>query len=327
MKVLVTGGAGFVGSHIVQSLANQGASVVVYDNLSTGLRENFSGLSNIKLMDGDILDKDALAQAMRGVDAVSHQAAQLQITQCISDPAADLKTNTVGTLNVLQAMVETGVCRLVYASSAYVYGQAEYTPQDEGHPTNPNWQYGVSKLASEKYCQIYAESHGIKFCALRYSIVYGPRQGYGGVLTIFLRRALQNLPPVVFGDGMQVRDFIYVGDVAALHNRCLEDSRAVGQIFNASTGLGTTICDLARLVCQVTGRQLGVQHEELPLGGHSQLVVGRQRLPAELLTMVLDPRKAKSLLSWYPTVTLQEGLRKEWEWLQENPNRWKELHY
>jgi UDP-glucose 4-epimerase len=327
MKILVTGGAGFIGSHIVETLANDGATVVVYDNLSTGLTGNISGLKNVSLVQGDILDRQSLQKAMTGVDAVSHQAAQLEITTSIADPLSDLRSNTEGALNVLRAMTETGVSRLMFASSACVYGEAEYIPEDELHPTNPNWEYGVSKLASEKYCRIYSQAHGIRFTAFRYSIVYGPREWYGRVLTIFLRRLIEKMSPVVFGEGDQLRDFVYVRDVVALHNACLNNPAAEGQIFNASTGLGTSIRDLAHLVCRSTGTATAVEHEAVRVGERSKLVDGRQRLPAELQRMVLNPQKAERLIGWKAAVPLPEGIKHEWEWLKKNSGLWQEMHY
>jgi UDP-glucose 4-epimerase len=327
MNILVTGGAGFIGSHIVESLVKAGAQVTVYDNFSSGLAVNLQGLSGVRIVEGDILDRDRLQQAMRGMDAVSHQAAQLEITTSIADPMSDLRTNTEGTLNVLRSMVETGVKRLIFASSACVYGEAEYIPEDELHPTNPNWEYGVSKLASEKYCRIYAAEHGIKFTALRYSIVYGPREWYGRVLTIFLCRLLERKPPVVFGDGSQQRDFVFVKDVVELHNRCLQHPASVGHVFNASTGKATSIRHLADIASGLVNGSASVQYEDVRVGGRSQLVDGRQRLPAELQRMVLSPQKAEHLLGWKAQVPLEEGIRSEWEWLQQNADRWKEMHY
>jgi UDP-glucose 4-epimerase len=327
MKILVTGGAGFIGSHIVETLSNDGATVVVYDNLSTGLPGNIHGLKNVSLVQGDILDRQSLQRAMSGIDAVSHQAAQLEITTSIADPLSDLRSNTEGALNVLRAMTETGVSRLLFASSACVYGEAEYIPEDEQHPTNPNWEYGVSKLASEKYCRIYAQAHGIKFTALRYSIVYGPREWYGRVLTIFLRRLIDKKSPVVFGEGDQLRDFVYVRDVVALHNACLLNPAAEGQIFNASTGIGTSIRDLAHLICNSIENAVPVQHEAVRVGERSKLVDGRQRLPAELQRMVLSPQKAERLINWKAAIPLSEGIKHEWEWLKKNSGLWKEMHY
>jgi UDP-glucose 4-epimerase len=325
MRILVTGGAGFVGSHIVEQLVLAGHQVRVYDDLSSGRRENLAAVSNdVELIVGDILDYAGLCRAMRGADRVSHQAAQLEIVKCNDDPAHDLQVNTVGTLNVLRAAVEAGVQKVVQASSACVYGQAIQVPESEdNHPTDPNWAYGVSKLANEKYGRIFQERHGLPVVNLRYGITYGPREWYGRVLTIFLKRALQGVPPIIFGSGDQVRDFICVRDVARLHNLCLLGRAADGQVVNAGTGIGTTIQALAEQVVRVTGIGQEPIREDVPPGEFSRLMPFRVRLPQEMEQMVLDREKAGRLLGWEPGVTLLEGLRGEWEWLCENPDVWE----
>ena len=191
VRVLVTGGAGFIGSQIVESLVRQGAKVRVFDNFSSGLRANLERVAkDIEVVEGDVRDRDAVFQATRGCQVVNHQAAQLEITKCMEDPIDDLRANTEATIHVLDAAAKTGVERLIYASSACVYGQPKYIPSDEtNHPTNPNWPYGASKLAAEKYAAIFHDMTGIPMTGLRYAIIYGPREWYGRVLTM-LRRGL-----------------------------------------------------------------------------------------------------------------------------------------
>ena len=197
VRVLVTGGAGFIGSHIVFSLVNQGANVRVLDNFSSGLRDNLTDVGeDIEVLNGDVRDANVVHRAMHGCRVVSHQAAQLEITKCLEDPLDDLKANTVATINIFDAAAKAGVERVIYASSACVYGQPEYLPSDEAkHPTNPNWPYGVSKLAAEKYAAIYHKLTGIPIAGLHYAIIYGPREWYGRVLTIFLKRLLSGQAP------------------------------------------------------------------------------------------------------------------------------------
>lgn len=328
-RVLVTGGAGFIGSQIVEALVHAGATVTVYDNFSSGLPENLAAVrDDIQVVEGDILDYERLVPAFRGIDVVSHQAAQLEITRAVEDPIRDLTTNTIGTLNVLNACVAHAVPRVILASSAGCYGQAQTLPQDEDtHPTNPNWPYGVSKLATEKYAAIYQQLHGISITSLRYGIVFGPREWYGRVLTIFLKRALDGGSLVVFGDGGQTRDFVFVEDVVSHHNRCLEDKAAGGQVFNVSTAVGTDINALAELVREVTGQpDLPVLHEDVPEGETSRHYE-RRRLPMELRDLVQSTRKSRELLGWEPKVALREGLRREFEWLQANPHRWERMSY
>jgi UDP-glucose 4-epimerase len=328
-RVLVTGGAGFIGSHLVDSLVRQGASVTIYDNFSSGLDENIASVRDeIQVIDGDILDYDRLAPAFRGMDIVSHQAAQLEITRAVEDPIADLTTNTIGTLNVLNACVAHDVPRVILASSAGAYGQAKTIPQvEDEHPTDPNWPYGVSKLATEKYASIYQQMYETSITALRYAIVYGPREWYGRVLTIFLKRALEGQSLVVFGDGKQTRDFVFVEDLVSHHNRCLECEDASGQVFNVSTEVATDINALAELARVISGQpDLPILHEDVPEGQTSQHYE-RKRLPLELRDLVQSTRKSRELLDWQPTVSLEEGLAREFEWLRASPERWLRMSY
>lgn len=327
LRVLVTGGAGFIGSHIVESLVKGGAKVIVYDNFSSGLMDNLKHLEkDIKIIRGDILDYNKVLDASRGVDVISHQAAQLEITKCIDNPIGDLKTNTEGSLNVFNAAIKNNVKKIIYASSACVYGQAQYIPQDETHPTNPNWQYGVSKLSVEKYADIYTKYYGIPMIGLRYSIVYGPREWYGRVLTVFLKRAMEGKLPVVW-DGNQTRDFIYVSDVVSLHNLCIENDEVQNEIFNVSTSTETSVEQLARLIIDLFNLAGEPIYENVKEGEISELVDGRKRLPMELKKMVLSNKKSKKILGWEPKVAVKEGLVREFEWLKSNKHRWKTMSY
>lgn len=327
VRVLVTGGAGFIGSHIVESLVKKGAKVIVYDNFSSGSMENLKHLEkDIKVIRGDILDYNKVLDASRGVDVISHQAAQLEITKCIDNPIEDLKINTEGSLNVFNAAIKNDVKKVIYASSACVYGQAQYMPQDENHPTNPNWQYGVSKLTVEKYADIYNRYYEIPMIGLRYSIVYGPREWYGRVLTVFLKRATEGKLPVLWG-GDQIRDFIYVSDVISLHNLCIENDKVQNEVFNVSTGIGTNIEQLARLIIEFFNLDGEPVYENVKEGEVSELVKNRKRLPLELKKMILSNKKAKKILGWETKVALKEGLVREFDWLKSNKHRWKKMSY
>jgi len=329
-RVLVTGGAGFIGSHLVESLVRQGAKVRVFDDFSSGWRGNLAEVhDDVEIIEGDVRDADAVRSAVRGCDVVSHQAAQLEITRCIDDPVEDLRANTVATLNVLDAAAKAGVARILYASSACVYGQPAFLPSDESkHPTNPNWAYGVSKLACEKYAAIYSEMSGIPMTGFRYAIVYGPREWYGRVLTIFLKRLAEGLPPVIFGEGRQQRDFTYVDDVVAINEAVLAQDLPGHDVFNVSTGVGTTITQLARTATEVTGVDVDPIHEDVAPGQRSRMVEEeRMRLPCELEAMVLDPTKGRERLGWMAQVDLREGIAREWKWLRENRERWHRMHY
>ncbi len=326
-RILVTGGAGFIGSHIVDALVREGARVTVLDNFSSGFEENLAGVrDDVEVIRGDILDADALMQAARGMDTIVHQAAQLEIVKCIETPVEDLRSNAEGTLNVLEAARHNNVGRVVWASSACVYGQAETVPESEQHPRVPNWPYGISKLAAEHYARLYHDYYGFDTVGLRYSIVYGPREWYGRVMTAYLRRALDGDPPVIWG-GTQQRDFVYVDDVVNMNVACLAAAEGLGnRVFNVSTGRGTSIRELAELVADTF--ELGEPVvEDVAEGETSQLVAGRMRLPAELKQMVLDPSAARDALGWAPTTELPAGMRAEMDWLRENVDRWSVMHY
>lgn len=326
--ILVTGGAGFIGSHLVDDMLAAGHRVTVFDNFSSGTRDNLAGVrADVEIVTGDIRDRSAIVKAAHGKDVISHQAAQLEITKCMEDPLGDLETNLVGTINVLQAAREAGVQRVVNASSACIYGQAVDPPSDETGPHDPNWSYGASKLAAEKYAQVFSKDYGFPVYSLRYGIVYGPREWYGRVLTIFLKRALEGKPPVVFGEGDQLRDFVYVDDVVRVHRACLEAALPGAHSFNAATGIATSIADLATLVCEVTGIAAPPVREAIAPGETSSLVDGRMRLPAELGVMHLSAEKTARTLGVRAATPLREGLAREWAWLRENPQRWNEMHY
>lgn len=319
-KVLVTGGAGFIGSTIVEDMLNAGCEVTVYDDLSSGNIDNLCRvLRDIEFVQGSILDKQTLGKLVKGKDIVSHQAAQLEILKAMDDPGDDLITNTLGTLNVLQACARHGVMRFIAPSSAGVYGQAQFTPQTEDHPLEPQWAYGVSKLATEHYARLFAQDHGLRCTMMRYAIVYGPREWYGRVLTLFLKRALDKKPPVVFGDGQQTRDFVYVQDVVEFHRACLENDRTIGEVYNVSTSVGTTIAELASTVAEVTGIDQAPIYEAIQEGETSKHVPGRRRIPAELRTLVQCNQKAFQHTGWKPKHDLKAGLTKQWAWLSDNP--------
>jgi UDP-glucose 4-epimerase len=328
-SVLVTGGAGFIGSHVVDDLLAAGYRVTVFDNFSSGSRDNLASLDgDVEIVEGDILDRDALLAAMRGREIVSHQAAQLEITKCLEDPLDDMRTNLVGTINVLEAARRAGVAKIVNASSACIYGQAVNPPSDEdAAPHNPNWSYGASKLAAEKYAQILAHDYGFSVFSLRYGITYGPREWYGRVLTIFLKRLLAGKAPVVFGSGEQLRDFVFITDVVRIHRACVESDLEGAHSFNGGTGIATSIADLAKLVCHVTGTGLEPVTENVLPGERSALVDGRMRLPSELAVMQLSPAKVQRVLGVTPQVELREGIAREWEWLQTNTGRWTRMSY
>lgn len=325
-KIFITGGAGFIGSNIVDSLLDKDYEVVVYDNFSSGTMENLNHINNtkLKIIEGDILDYQKLEESMIGCDYVSHHAAQLEIFLAFDEPERDLEVNTIGTLNVLKAAKTNNIKKVINISSACVYGQTNSATKEVDDPT-PNWDYGVSKLAAEKYAKIYNDYKDLPVVSLRYGIVYGEREWFRRVLPIFLKRVINNEAPVVFGEGEQVRDFIYVGDVVEFHNLCLEDERANGHSFNVGTGKGTSIKELAETSVQLSDTNLKVIYENTKEGEFSKLIEGKKRNTAELGIMLLDISKAKNILDWKPKTTLLSGLKKEYEWAKDNIRRWDKI--
>jgi UDP-glucose 4-epimerase len=326
-RILITGGAGFIGSHIAEDLLNKGAEISIYDNLSSGNKINIKNIINdVTFIRGDILDIDNLKDACKDIDIVSHHAAQLEIFKGINHPEKDLQINTIGTLNVLRACVEKKVDKLINASSACVYGQPKSTIQSENHPTNPNWEYGVSKLAAEKYCSIYHTNFGLPVVSLRYGIVYGPREWYRRVLTIYIKRVLSHLPPVIFGDGLAMRDFIFVKDIVTLHNLCVESDMTCGQVYNGGSGKGTTVKELAQLVLDIFGSDIMPITESVSQGEFSKFIPDKRRNIAELSSMILDTTKAHQELGWQPKISIREGIREEINWAAENLSRWGRIY-
>ncbi|MEM2718884.1 MAG: GDP-mannose 4,6-dehydratase, partial [Candidatus Bathyarchaeia archaeon] len=210
------------------------------------------------------------------------------------------------------------------ASSAAVYGQAKKVPQDEMHPLEPHWPYGVSKLCAERYCIQYNRLYGLNTVAFRYSIVYGPREWFGRVLTMFIKRIfLENKPPVVFGDGTQIRDYVYVKDLVRAHILAIINEKSNGEVFNISSGKGISIKDLAHLLLEISGKNLGIIFDNLKEGEVSQYQPERIRLPSELKVLVLDNRKTNEVLGWRPETNLHDGLIEEIKWIMANPWRWQ----
>jgi UDP-glucose 4-epimerase len=326
LKILITGGAGFIGSHIADSLNAAGHEIVIYDNFSTGLMENIEEINsgNVELINGDILDLNKLIKAMKGVDIVSHHAAQLEIFVGIDEPEKDLSINTVGTLNVLNAAKQNNVKKVINASSACIYGQTD-KETTENDLTDPNWAYGVSKLAAEKYANIFSKYKNLPVTNLRYGIVYGEREWFRRVLPIFIKKIINGKSPIVFGKGNQIRDFIYVGDLVDLHNKCIFNEKANGETFNVGTGIPTKIVELAKTACMLVDEGIKVFHEDLKEGEFSSLVNGKKRNIDELGVMLLNSNKARDILSWEPKTSLLEGMKKEYNWAKNNLYRWKKI--
>lgn len=325
-KIFITGGAGFIGSHIVESLLAKDYEVIVYDNFSSGTKDNLKHIKTkkIQIIEGDILDYQKLEKSMNGCDYVSHHAAQLEIYLALDEPERDLNVNTVGTLNVLKAAKKNNIKKVINISSACVYGQTQVASKETDDLT-PNWEYGVSKLAAEKYGLIFNNYKELPVVNLRYAIVYGEREWIRRALPIFLKRVINNEAPVVFGNGEQIRDFIYVKDVVKLHNLCLENKKANGQSFNVGSGKGASIKELAELSVLLSKKNLRVIYENIKEGEFSKIIKGKKRNTAELITMLLDIGKAKDILEWEPTTKLIDGMRNEYIWAKNNISRWDKI--
>jgi len=327
-NVLITGGAGFIGSHLVENyLANKAEKVVVYDDFSTGTIKNLEHIKDkrLKIIEGSVLDRERLNEIVRKeeIHVIDHLAAELEVYTGINDSIKDAKINIFGTLNVLNAAFENRVEKVLFASSGAVYGEARYLPVDERHPLEPHWPYGVSKLSAERYVLQYHKLFGLDTTAFRYSIVYGPREWFGRVLTMFIKRVfLEDKPPVVFGDGNQLRDFVYVRDVVRAHLLAVGNSKAKGEVFNISSGKGISIKELADKLIEFSGKNLEVVFDNPAEGEASRFQPERVRLMGELKRFVLSREKAEHVLGWRPSVDFEDGILKEIKWIVENKDRW-----
>lgn len=259
-RAMVTGGAGFIGSHIVDALVGRGVDTISVDNYTSGTPANLAhllGHGRFFAADCDIRDFAILDFYMAGVDIVFHNAASKKVIS-IADPRVDLDVNAKGTYNLLELSRQHGVRKFIHASTGSVYGQPVTRPQDETHPTMPTTFYGVSKLAGEKYVQVFHELYGLDTTVLRYFHVYGPRQENkdgAGVVWIFMTRALEGKGPIIYGDGSQQRSFTYVGDVVAANLHVAATEETAGQLYNCASGVSITVGELATEVLTMTDRQ------------------------------------------------------------------------
>jgi nucleoside-diphosphate-sugar epimerase len=289
-KVIVTGGAGFVGSHLCEGLAEVGAHVICMDDLSAGKRGNvdlFAGHNNFTFAHKDICDDDAEMKALfKGVDTVFHNAASKK-NICLDNPGRDLDVNAGGALNLLRYAMDAGVRKFVQASTGSVYGEPSIFPTKEDHPFTPVSYYGVSKLAGERYVDVFHRLYGLDTTILRYFHVYGPRQEsneFGGVVSIFLRRITEGKNPIVFGHGEQVRSFTYVKDLVAANLAVATNPVATGQAYNTASGIRVTINDLANGMLEIldSAGKLKVEHGEPLIGDIMEFDVSNEKIRTEL---------------------------------------------
>ena len=300
---LVTGGAGFIGSHLAEELLRRGERVRVVDNLSTGKRSNLAHLSDVELLQGDLADADVAAAACRGMDYVLHQAAIPSVPRSVADPITSNRANIDATLNVLVAARDAGVRRVVYAGSSSAYGDTPTLPKHEAMPTQPLSPYALQKLVGEQYLQLFTSLYGLETVTIRYFNVFGPRQDpsspYSGVISLFTSALLEGRRPTICGDGEQTRDFTYVANVVdGVLRACGAD--ASGQVVNVATGGRVSINQLCQTLSELIG--VNVSPEYAPAR------------PGDVLHSQADISRARQLLGYEPLVSFREGLQRTVDW-------------
>jgi UDP-glucose 4-epimerase len=309
-KILVTGGAGFIGSHIVDRLIEDDLDVIVIDDLHTGSLANISDhreKKNFHLAEGDIRDINLVRKTLKDVDIVFHEAAQANVALSVKDPIATNQINVEGTLNLLKASCDLNVKRFIFASSGAVYGPTKSPQKKEDDSLNPTSPYGVSKLAAENYVRVFQRLYGLKTVCLRYFNVYGPRQrvdvhgSYGGVISIFINRILQNMSPIIYGDGEQTRDFIYIDDVVEANMLAMNSENGAGEAFNIGTGKSISINQVAGILKHIMNKE---NLEDI----HTE------PRPTDIKHGYADISKAKSILGYEPQFSIEEGLTELVNW-------------
>jgi nucleoside-diphosphate-sugar epimerase len=302
---LVTGGAGFIGSHICEALVKRGERVRVLDNLLTGKRANLAHLEEeIEFIEADLRDYEATRRAVEGVSFVFHQAAVPSVPRSVVEPRLNHEANVDGTFNVLMAAREAGVRRVIYAASSSAYGDTPVLPKTESMLPNPLSPYAAAKLFGEYYCQVFTRVYGLETVALRYFNVFGPRQDpsspYSGVISKFVTALLSGEAPVIYGDGEQSRDFTYIDNVVDANLRAAEAREASGEVINVATGERITLNQLLAELQKIIGANLRPRYAE--------------RRAGDVRHSLADISRARQLLGYEPTVSLAEGLRRTVEW-------------
>jgi UDP-glucose 4-epimerase len=308
MRILITGGAGFIGSHLCDKYTKEGHTVICLDNFMSGNLVNIRHLldyRNFKLVKGDIRDFDLLEKIMRGLDVVFHLAAQIHVDRSYVEPRLTYEVNVMGTQNILEAARMFDSKKIIHASTSEVYGSALYVPIDEKHPLDAPHPYGASKIAADRMCYAYIKTYGMDISIMRLFNVFGPRQrdiGYGGVISIFTRRILSNVPPIIYGDGLQTRDYTYIEDVINAYDLVLNHNDPITEPINFGTGREVPILDLANAIIDLCGKKGNVKpvHVEARIG--------------EVKRLIGNATRAKELLGWEPKWSLENGLREFVQW-------------
>jgi UDP-glucose 4-epimerase len=303
MRYLVTGGAGFIGSHIADRLLAEGHRVRILDNFSTGKHENIPDSADVEVIKGDVGDYDTVCAAMAQVDIVFHEAAIASVPETVGNPLASERVNYRGTLNILEAARHAGVQRVMFACSAAVYGDLPELPKREDLPVKPLTPYAIDKLASEYACQAYYSLYGLETVSLRYFNVFGPRQDpsspYSGVISIFSDALTHGKQPLIYGDGEQTRDFVYVADVVAANIRASTANAAPGRSFNVATGGTLSVNELLKTICEIKGQPFSPEYKP-----------GRD---GDIKHSRADISAAREYLGWQPLVSFEDGLQKLFE--------------
>jgi len=308
MKILITGGAGFIGSHLCEKYTIEGHTVLCLDNFMNSNLGNIRGLlnyRNFKLINGDVRDFDLLEKIVRDVDVVIHLAAQIHVDRSILEPKLTYDVNIFGTLNILELARRYDISKVIYTSTSEVYGSAQYVPMDENHPLDAPHPYGASKVAADRMCSAYIQTYGVNVCVMRPFNTFGPRQkdtGYGGVISIFVKRSLNGAPPIIYGDGMQTRDYTYVKDLIRAYDLILNYKKQIREPINFGTEIEIRIIDLARKIIELCGNK-----------GRIKPVHVAPR-PGEVRRLIADYSKAKKLLGWEPKYTFEKGLIEFIKW-------------
>lgn len=301
-KALVTGGAGFIGSNVSELLVAEGYDVIILDNLSTGYRQNVEHLKDVRFIQGDVRDAALLAQTTAGVEVIFHLAASVGNTRSIERPLEDSAVNVIGTLTLLEAARRAGVRKMIYASSAAIFGELRHLPIREDHSAEPDSPYGASKLAAEKHCLAYARIYDLEVICLRYFNVYGVNQrydAYGNVIPIFVHQMLRGEALKVFGDGEQTRDFVNVRDVARA-NLLAARAKGFSGALNVATGQSVTLNELIAMLREISGEDLTIEY-------------GPVR-PGDVRHSRADITAAAEALGFEPRVGMLEGLSEYWSW-------------
>ena len=301
---LVTGGAGFIGSHLAEELLRRGHRVRIADSLITGARRNLACVPGAEFVEGDLAEADVAAKAAAGMDYVLHQAAIPSVPRSVEDPATSNRANITATLNVLVAARDAGVKRLVYAGSSSAYGDTPTLPKTEDMPANPLSPYALQKLVGEQYCQLFTRLYGFPTVTTRYFNVFGPRQDpgspYSGVISLFATALIRGQRPVIHGDGEQTRDFTYIANVVDGVLRACEAPNVAGTVINVAIGSRTSLNELLRVMARLVGTKADPIFKEARLG--------------DIRDSQADISKAKALLGYEPSVSLEDGLRETLAW-------------